>query len=272
MEGAAAQVTPLELTEKLIAASGAEVRLSTAATGIITQETTKSGEVKVTGVSLSDGTILAAEKVIIAAGPWSGVMIEDWFGLSLPMQGVRSSSMVFRDCKPVEKEFAALFCSEDENGCHAELYPRHDGSIYMCGLGGSAYIQGDALRPGGSEYNPESIKPDATRITAGLKTFRKISSLGDAGPALIQACMRPLLPDGLPAMGLIPGVQGAYISCGHNCWGILWAPVSGYAMAELVASGKSEVINLKPFRMDRFFTSETKRGRKQGKEDVGEQW
>ena len=37
--------------------------------------------------------------------------------------------------------------------------------------------------------------------------------------------MRPCMPDGLPVMGRIPGVEGAYISCAHNCWGILWGPV-----------------------------------------------
>ena len=266
LEGAAAQVTPLELTEKLIAASGAEVRLETSAVGA----TVENGQL--TGLILSDGSRIDTDQVVVAAGPWSGVLLEDWFGVDCPMQGVWSSSMVFRDCEPIKKEFAALFCSEDSNGCHVEFYPRPDGSLYLCGLGGSTYISGAELRLGGRCYSPGSVTADASRIAAGLRTFRSISSLGDAEPSVTQACMRPLLPDGLPIMGSVPGVKGAYVSAGHNCWGILWAPVSGYAMAEIVATGSSNIVDLSPFCVERFMERLDKRGRKQGSTAVGEQW
>ena len=86
--------------------------------------------------------------------------------------------------------------------------------------------------------------------------------------------MRPCPADGLPVMGKIPEVDGAYISCGHNCWGILWAPASGLAMAELVATGVSSSINLTPFSPGRFDRSgsSARRGKKKGTVEVGEQW
>jgi fructoselysine-6-P-deglycase FrlB-like protein len=33
-----------------------------------------------------------------------------------------------------------LFCDEDENACHLEIYPRNNGEIYVCGCGGSDII------------------------------------------------------------------------------------------------------------------------------------
>lgn len=86
--------------------------------------------------------------------------------------------------------------------------------------------------------------------------------------------MRPCPSDGLPVMGKVPQVEGAYISCGHNCWGILWAPASGLAMAELIVNGESSTINLKAFAPGRFGlgASSSKRGRKKGTVEVGEQW
>lgn len=270
MKGAAAQVTPLELTEKLIAASGAEVRLGVCASGVRIE----SG--RVTGVTLDDGSLLATDAVVVAAGPWSGVLLEDWFGVACPMQGVRSTSLVFRDAAGAERvtsEFAALFCSEDSNGCHVEVYPRPDGSLYLCGLGGSAYLAGDDLRPGGSVFQPGAVQADPARVAAGLRSFRSMSSLGDGEPVVTQACMRPLLPDGLPVMGAVtPDISGAFVSSAHNCWGILWAPASGLAMAELIATGSSKVVDLRPFSPGRFITSKPRRGRKQGEKDVGEQW
>jgi glycine/D-amino acid oxidase-like deaminating enzyme len=84
--------------------------------------------------------------------------------------------------------------------------------------------------------------------------------------------MRPCPSDSLPVMGEIPGVTGAYVSTGHNCWGILWAPVCGLAMAELIATGTCATVDLSSFNPGRFMKSEKNRGRKKGAVYVGEQW
>jgi glycine/D-amino acid oxidase-like deaminating enzyme len=52
-----------------------------------------------------------------------------------------------------------------------------------------------------------------------------------------QACFRPVTQDGLPLIGKVPSVQGAYVATGHNVWGILNAPATGEALAELIADG-----------------------------------
>jgi hypothetical protein len=53
-------------------------------------------------------------------------------------------------------------------------------------------------------------------------------------------------------MGRVPGFKGAYLQCAHNCWGILWAPVSGKAMAELICDGVATCAELAPFSPARF--------------------
>ena len=57
-------------------------------------------------------------------------------------------------------------------------------------------------------------------------------------------------------------------------WGILWAPVSGLAMSELILDGKASVVDLAPFDPGRFKPKPKTgtRGRKRGEEAVGEQW
>jgi hypothetical protein len=56
--------------------------------------------------------------------------------------------------------------------------------------------------------------------------------------------------------------------------GILWAPVSGKAMSELILSGSSQCVDLAPFTPNRFMRDARKegRGRKKGAQAVGEQW
>jgi hypothetical protein len=51
----------------------------------------------------------------------------------------------------------ALFCSEDRNGCHLEVYPRPGGDVYLCGLGGSDHVRGDRLKAKGDCSAPELI-------------------------------------------------------------------------------------------------------------------
>ena len=92
-------------------------------------------------------------------------------------------------------------------------------------------------------------------------------------PKIEQACMRPCAPDAMPVLGLVPGTANVVCAYGHNCWGILWAPVSGLAMSELIADGRASCVDLAPFSPSRFAQSKVgRRGSKRGEAAVGEQW
>lgn len=286
MDPATAQVTPLELTTKLMEAAqarGAELRIGAVA-GVSTAPVAGvseggeekgeggDGERRVTGVLLGDGEEIPCDRVIVAMGPWS-CLAEDWFGIPVPMQGIKSTSIVFTGSEAVANDPYALFCQEDRNGCHLEVYPRPTGEVYLCGLGGSDYVDPPRLKAGGDCEKPEDILPDPSRVAAASKSFKGMSSLGNEPPAVSQACMRPCPPDGLPIMGAVPGVKGAYLSAGHNCWGILWGPVTGLLMSELLVDGKASTVDIEAFSPSRFMAKAGKRGRRKGAADlVGEQW
>lgn len=84
--------------------------------------------------------------------------------------------------------------------------------------------------------------------------------------------MRPCPPDALPFMGQVPEYSNAFISAGHNCWGILWGPLSGKLMAEVILDGQAKTVDLSAFSPERFLVERRGRGRKKGSEPVGEQW
>ena len=154
-----------------------------------------------------------------------------------------------------------------------EVYPRPDGTIYLCGIGRSDYIPASQLKTGAFLEQCEA-KPD--RAEAARKSFQEMASTYKKSGELdrIQACMRPCPPDAMPYMGRVPGFEGAYCNFGHNCWGIAWSPACGKVMAELVLNGETKSVNLSPFDPARF-TPEAKRGgrgRKRRGVDVGEQW
>jgi glycine/D-amino acid oxidase-like deaminating enzyme len=62
-----------------------------------------------------------------------------------------------------------------------------------------------------------------------------------------QACFRPVTEDGLPFIGAVPGVDGAYVATGHGVWGMLNAPATGEATSELILDGGARHVDLAPF-------------------------
>ena len=276
MEGETAQVTPAELTAALLdaaLANGATLRK-----GVVTGIEREKENGRVTAVLVDDHPVHCS-RAVIAMGPWS-VQAESWGlgGLKVPLEGIKSASLVFREealCASVLHSPFALFCGEDSRyGTHLELYPRNDGSLYVCGIGGSDYVDAARLSPGGDTESQECVSPDPKRVAAARSAVAGMSTLAQGEPAVKQACMRPCAPDALPIMGAVPGVEGAFIACGHNCWGILWAPVTGKAMAELIVDGRASCVDLAAFGAERFMPRGAGgRGRKQkGGGAVGEQW
>jgi glycine/D-amino acid oxidase-like deaminating enzyme len=53
--------------------------------------------------------------------------------------------------------------------------------------------------------------------------------------------------DGLPLIGRVPQSDGLFVATGHNVWGILNAPATGEAMAQLIAEGAARQVDLAPF-------------------------
>ena len=271
-----AQVHPREFTETAIEKSGCELILNSKAVGLVTREEEGGGKV-VTGVKLEGGEIVDCDALCVAMGPWAP-QVEEWFDtVNVPMEGIKSTSVVWGAREGSSTDGVALFCGEDPRyDTHIEVYPRNDGTVYCCGVGGSDYIPANQLA--GGAFLTSGCDANPARVAAATKALHQISkSYRAETPNVQQACMRPCPPDALPIMGAVPGFGNAYMNCGHNCWGILWAPICGKTMAELIIQGGTQ-INISDFNVARFGLKEPKggkgkdRGRKRGNENVGEQW
>eukprot|EP00050_Salpingoeca_kvevrii_P007155 m.294174 g.294174 ORF g.294174 m.294174 type:complete len:373 (-) comp12938_c0_seq1:122-1240(-) len=255
MDDTTAQVTPSELTHALMdraVEGGAKLRFAGVA-GVLTAD--GDSRRRIVGIVLDSGEAIHCDRVVFAMGPWT-VAVEAWLGVTLPMVGIRSSSVHLKPERPLPDP-CVVFCDEDQFGCHLEIYPRPDGSVFLCGLGGSPHISSAEIK----RVLPDEVRPNLQRADTALRAFANISSIGEEfvsegenaeDRVLRQACMRPCAPDALPIMGQIPGFANAFVATGHNCWGITWAPITGIAMAELMLNGAAETIQLDPFDIARF--------------------
>ena len=95
--------------------------------------------------------------------------------------------------------------------------------------------------------DPAQVAPDPGAIERLEAMCASLSPVLSSTKILArQACYRPITADGLPLIGRVPGVAGAYAT-GHSVWGILNAPTTGAAMAELIVDGVARKVDLRPF-------------------------
>lgn len=119
-----------------------------------------------------------------------------------------------------------------------ELFPRNDGTTYV-----RAISSEEPLPP-----DPTGVVPDPSAIDRLEAICNSVSpALASARILARIACYRPVTRDGLPLIGPVPGVAGAYIATGHSVWGILNAPATGEAVAELIVDGRARTVDLGPF-------------------------
>ena len=184
-----------------------------------------------------DGQILAANAVVIAMGPWS-TLAAQWAPIP-PVAGLKGHSITLQPNAPVPAHalFVDYITATGER-LAPEVYPRPDGEVYLCGLSDESALP---EHPGLVQPRPDA-GPILQQIAGSLS-----SSLSGVSPQRVQACYRPVYADGLPLLGNVPSVAGAYLATGHSCWGILNGPASGLAMAELIVDGRSRTVDLTPF-------------------------
>jgi len=274
-----AQVAPRELTEKLVEAAkqkGADVVIGEVTGVEFDDNNTDDEDDRVVKRIMVDSKPLPCKHAVIAMGPWS-CQAQDWFQTPIPMEGVKSTSVIFQKKDETHPgmltEPAALFCAGDANDCHLEVYPRPNGDVYICGIGGNDYLNAGQIK----ELAPQDVKANPDRVTAAEASFGDLCSMGDCKVDIAQACLRPCPPDALPMLGRMPKCSNAFLATGHNCWGILWAPVTGLAITELILDGRSQCVDLKPFDPARFVAKDKlvrrkRRGRHIKNDEVGEQW
>ena len=244
-----AQVHPGQFTKAMMWAAqgqGAELR-----PGRVTNLAQEAG--RVTGVEV-DGTIVEGDAVVIAMGPWS-VLAARWLPLP-PVFGLKGHSLVFETGSEVPAEALFLEFQEARGSVHApEIFPRADGTTYVCAISSEAPVPLD----------PGAVTPDpgaAERLQAMCTSLSPI--LRQAKVAASQACHRPVTQDGLPLIGRVPGIEGAYVATGHSVWGILNAPATGEAVAELIVDGDERTVDLSPFDPRRLAPLDPKRLRMEG--------
>lgn len=229
-----ALVEPRAFTTGLLRAAeahGAELRQGTAS-GLVRDA---SGAAR--GVMLEGGGTVEGDAVVIAMGPWS-ILATRW--LPLPATyGFKGHSLVFRTGDAIPAE--ALFLEyEEANGevLTPEIFARADGTVWACAVSSTASLPLDPAEVAGDGGAHERLEALCRTLSPALAAAPIVAH---------QACFRPVTEDGLPLIGAIQEVPGAFVATGHSVWGMLNAPATGEAMAGLILDGASPHVDLSRF-------------------------
>jgi len=225
-----AQLHPARFTEALLDAAtarGAGLRM-----GVVEGVVQRAGAV--CGISV-DGKTLEADAVVLAMGPWTGRVA----GLDLPsVHGLKGYSVTLAAADVPAHALFMDYRAADGRALEPEIIPRPDGTVYVCGMAD--------LQP--LPESPEGVEVSEAGCATLARAAGRVSAMLAAAPITRrQACYRPVTDDGLPLIGRVPRVAGAYVATGHGPWGMLNAPATGLALAELIAEGSASAVDLRPF-------------------------
>ncbi len=172
----------------------------------------------------------AVDAVIIAAGAWSAPLCRK-LGYRLPLQAGKGYSFSIALPQQPRRPLYLL-----------------EAKVAVTEMAGRTRFAG-MMELTGADTRLQS------RRLAALERHSRRYLRDWATPQNAWAGLRPMVPDGLPVIGAIPGTGNAFLATGHAMLGITLAPVTGKAVADLL-DGSDDPL-LAPFTPARF----SRRGR-----------
>lgn len=96
---------------------------------------TADGAVASLSVQTEAGDIssLVTDKILLAAGPWTGKVAQSVLGVKVPIQELAGHSIIYRPTEPLPAE--AIFAAVKDDGVTngPEIFTRPDGTLYIAG-------------------------------------------------------------------------------------------------------------------------------------------
>ncbi len=225
-------IDPGRLTNWFFSAArkmGAEAKFYTEVTSL---EREPSGDFRV-GTASGE---LFAPVVVNAAGPYAA-SIAAKIGVELPVLPVRRHSLVTGPC--VGPPDTIPMTIDADSG----LVIRREGPAIII-----AYANPE--EPPG--FNETFDRDFVEKIAGPLE--RRFPAVAEAGIDFRKSWVGhyAVSPDHNAILGLVPGVEGFYLANGFSGHGAMHSPAVGLCLAELIARGRSESVDIAPFGLERF--------------------
>ena len=174
-------------------------------------------EVSERGATLTDGTRITADNVLVAAGHWAPELVE-------PAGAWRPIRPTYGVTLQVELEAPPASILE-EGAAHTVNRPVADDEPET-GLITFSMVSVGGLSTVGSTFL--SVAPEPATMAPALLAHgaRFVPALRNAAILRSRVCARPQSIDGRPLIGPVPGREHLFVAAGHGPWGISTGPAS----------------------------------------------
>ena len=176
-----------------------------------------------------DHGVITARSVVVCLGPWSDDVLRK-LGFWIPLGSKRGYHM--------------HYTTRGNATLNRPVLDTDNGFVLTAMTKGIRLTTGAefAVRDG----PPTPVQLD--RVEPAARRMFPLDSRVDDAPWLGR---RPCLPDMLPAIGPVPGLENMWADFGHHHLGFTLGPVSGRLVAEMI-TGETPFTDPKPYRPDRF--------------------
>ncbi len=181
---------------------------------------------------LADAERVPADEVIVAAGAYSKALT-DKLGLLTPLQAAKGYSADRELSSPGTPNLGITFMLGER-------------SVYCTPMGPFLRLAGTLEFSG---LNQDIRAHRLAQLTNSAKQY--VRGMEDVGSGTEWCGLRPCLPDGFPAVGPVPGIEGVHVATGHAMLGLTLGPITGQLMAEMILDGTPSM-EISAFRVERF--------------------
>jgi glycine/D-amino acid oxidase-like deaminating enzyme len=184
---------------------------------------------------------IAAPVVVNAAGAYAAA-VGSAAGLSLPITPVRQHLFRLQLHEPLPSRIPMIF---DPDGTHWRLDdPRSPGDPERLVIGRSREDE-----PAGENFECDHgrLERELLPVLARRYPAARVHSVAEA-----WAGMYEMTPDHNGILGEHPALPGFIVAAGFSGHGLMLAPATGLAVAELAADGRCSTFPIEPLAVDRF--------------------
>jgi sarcosine oxidase subunit beta len=188
---------------------------------------------KVAGVTTKDGRI-ATPNVVIAAGPWSG-LVGEMAGIELPVEPIKRQIAVTSEIPDLRADFPFII--------------DFSRSLYF-------HREGRGILTGKSNANQEpgfdTTVDEDWRLRHLEEAMERLPLLAEAEISAEWAGLYEVTPDDQPILGKLPQADGLFSCAGFSGHGLMHGPGAGLLLAEEILDGRAHTVNIDPLRFARF--------------------
>ena len=184
---------------------------------------------------------VSAKSVVNAAGPWAAT-IAKMAGIDLPVEPLRRMLV---PTEPFDQfPHSAPMIIDMSNGFH--FRPEALGFLL-------AWNDPEETPGYKTDFEPSFIEKILTRAADRVPVFENLA----VNPKRAWAGLYEMTPDHHPILGEAPGAPGFFLANGFSGHGVMHAPATGKILADLILTGKTDLIDARLLDLARFAENRT---------------